>query len=394
MTGVPNPTWRVDGIQLCGAVDPVAEARLQASQVPMEATEARVYDPAQGALPAALLARSQIRHLEVVLLAPAAFLATLEGVDHAWLGDPRVHLRRAGLEERPQVPYALSPAALRLAESRAWNLRDRLVLEAAAAHQAQGYAARFAGNEQTLRENADLLASSLDLRELLGTRAGRRAVVAAAGPTLSEELPWLRAGRGEVTLVAVNSSLIPLLKAGIVPDFVVAVDEHPSIANHLRVPPEWREACTSVPLVHVVTLVRAALQEWPGPRYAARLQLPRFEKLKSPEGQLWCSGTVTHSACDLARQLGASDLVLLGADFGYPGGRSHAEGAVAAADLRTEHRKVRVADGRGGDIPTDVNLLGYLRDLDDWCGRNTQFPVLKRGRSGAAMTHAPWMDDV
>ena len=394
VSGVPHPTLRIDGVQLCGAVDPEAEARLQAASVPVDATDVRVYDPAQGALPRALLLRERVQRLEVILLAPAAFLTSFEIVDHTtWMRDARVELRRARPDERPRAPYAYSPGPLHIAEPSAWLLRDALLLVGAASMQAQQIAAREAEFSKRLVENADVLRASEDMQKLVGTGKGRRAVVAASGPSLSDELAWLTRCREDVTLIAVNSALRPLLEDRLVPDFVIAVDEQPTLAAHLRIASEWTEACEHVPLVHVVTLAREAIVAWQGPRYAARLDLPRFQSLAKPVGKLWCSGTVTHSACDLARQIGASDLVLLGADFGYPNSRSHASGAPDAAGVNADARRLRVADGLGTDIATDVNLMGYLRDLDDWLGAHPEFRAQKRGRSGAAMRNAPWMND-
>ncbi len=388
VTGVPHPTLRVNGIQLCGAVDPAAEARLQAAAVPLDAPHVTVYEPAQGHLPRVLLERPALARLEVVLLAPAAFLLGLDRLDHRdWLGDRRVLLRRAREDEHPRAPYALSPAGLRLAEPGAKHLRDQLVLQRASTFQranAQKWDDQLAA---ALLANAELLRTSRDADDLAGRHPATRAIVVASGPSLKDQLDWLRNVRADHVVIAVNSALRPLRAAGITPDYVVAIDAHPALAAHVADVP------ATVPLVHGVAVHGDLLRAWPGPRFATRLSGPRYEALPTPRGRLWSAGTVTHTACALARHLGAQELVLLGADFSYPAGRTHLAGAPAASDLVDEGRRLKVTDGLGGEAPTDVNLLGYLRDLDDWLGAHPDLRARKRGREGAAMRNAPWMDD-
>lgn len=392
VAGVPQPTLRVDGVQLCGAVDPRAEAALQAERAPMEAARVTVYDPAQGALPRALLARPRLRHLEVVLLAPAAFRATWDRVRHDdWLGDPRVVVRRADPDERPRGAWVVSPAGLRLAEPRALALRDQIALALAEPTHRRLAAQLDEELARALRDNAALLAAAGDVATWFGTRPGARAVVVASGPSVSDQLPWLRSVRGERLVLAVHSAVHPLLAAGVVPDAVVAVDGQPTLAHHLAPPPG--ADLRAVPLVHAVCVHGDALRAWPGPRVAARLTLPRFDRLATPSGRLWCSGTVTHAACDLARQMGATEITLIGADFSYPLGRTHAADAVATMGVDTAGRRLWVADGRGRMVPSALNLIGYLRDLDDWFAAHPTVRGVKRGRAGAAMVHAPWGDD-
>jgi uncharacterized Rossmann fold enzyme len=358
----------------------------------VEATRVTVYDPAQGDLPRALLGRPRLQALEVVLLAPAAFRATWDRVRHDdWLCDPRVVLRRADPAERPQGAWVVSPAGLRLAEPRAFALRDQVALALAMPTHRRLAAQLDRDLERALADNAALLASAGDVAALFGTLPGGRAVVVASGPTLSHQLGWLRSVRGARTILAVHSAVHPLIGAGIIPDAVVAVDGQPVLAHHLTPPPG--ADLRAVPLVHAVSVHRDALEAWPGPRFAARLTLPRFDRLATPVGRLWCSGTVTHAACDLARQMGAAEITLVGADFSYPTGRSHASEAVAATGVDAAGRRLWVADGHGGQVRSDLNLIGYLRDLDDWFAANPGVRGVKRGRDGAAMAQVPWGDD-
>jgi hypothetical protein len=387
-----QPTLRIDGIQLCSAWEPEAEARWQAQQVPADARRVRVYDVGQGHVIAELLRRTSIEALEVVLLAPAAFRASLAVADHlGWMRDPRVILRCARPDDRPEAPFVVCPAGLRLAESAAFPLRDRLVLTLSAPYQA-AHARRYDLEFREALAQEGAIASG-DAVDWFDSRPGGRAVVAAAGPSLGTQLEWLKKHRSEVTLVAVNSAARPLFAAGIVPDFVVAVDGLPILERHLTLDEPHRAIAEHVPLIHAVGVAQGALRAWPGPRFATRLSAARFDVLQVPRARLWCSGTVTHAACDFAVRLGARELVLLGADFGFPGGNSHVAGAPEERGIDELGRRFTVADGYGGQILTNVTFLGYARDLDDWLAANPEVRAWKRGRAGAALSHAAWMHD-
>ncbi len=401
VAGVPRRTLRVDGIQLCGAVRPEDEATMLARRIPVGARTATVYGIAQGDLPRALLRRTELQRLDVVVLEPGVLREVLARFDQAgWMHDPRVRVRLPQTDERPVAPWAVSPGVLRLAGRDAWPLRDQLVLALGVAYQQRGFAHLDVQLHERLVTNAESLATDGDVAELFGRAGGRRVVVAGAGPTLSAQVPWLRAHRNSLTLVAVNSALRPLLLADVVPDLVVAVDGHENLIRHLSCPPElapeaWRILLAPVPLVYAPAVHPDALRAWPGPRYATLLSSRRYDPLEAtlPRGRLWCAGTVTQTALDLAARMGATDIVLVGVDLGYPDDRTHADGAVAAVTVPSHERRYTVEDGHGQPLRSDVTLIGYLRDLEDWVADRPHLRVCKRGRAGSRMRGVAWIDD-
>lgn len=399
--GVPRRTLRIDGIQLCGAVRPEDEAALQARCIPAGARTATVYGVAQGDLPRALLRRPELGRLDVVVLAPGVLREVLRHFDQAgWMQDPRVRLRLPAPDERPEAPWTLAPAALRLAAREAWRLRDALLAARDLDYRQQEADALDAQLHERLVANADLLATDGDVAELFGRAAGRRVVVAGSGPTLAEQAAWLRAHRDAITLVAVNGAVWPLLRADIVPDVVVAVDGHATVARQLACPPSvapeaWHILLAPVPLVYAPAVAPAALRAWPGPRYAALLSSRRYDPLEAtlPRGRLWCAGTVLQAALDLAARMAGADIVLAGVDLGYPDDRPHADGAIGTGAVPAHERGYRVENGLGGSLRSDVRRIGHLRALEDWIADRPHLRIRKRGRAGAQLRGVAWLDD-
>ncbi len=371
----------VDGVHLVAPLDPEAEADRLSEEVRADEDEVWVFGLGEWRTVRRLLARRRLDRLYVVGLSQRATRATLEHLEAPWLDDPRVALLTPS--EAPEGAFAssrgrrvLASAELRLAEPSA--LRDAILFELAAPLQARWTEGLRATRARRAAENTARFAGDGDVRSLFGTRVGAHAVVAGGGPSLVPVVSSVP--RGEILLVAVSTALAPLEKVGVVPDVVVMVDAGPLLMSHLRAL-ERLDDLASVPLVYAADLDPDVLAAWPGPRLAAHLALPGYGEAGTPRGELFCSGTVAHAAIDLAVKMGAAVVRLAGIDLAYPTGTTHAPGA-AFARTRTSGG-IEVQSVRGGTVATDVNLLGYLRDLERYIQRHPAVRFVNGSAAGA-----------
>ncbi|MBI4976099.1 MAG: motility associated factor glycosyltransferase family protein [Spirochaetes bacterium] len=173
--------------------------------------------------------------------------------------------------------------------------------------------------------NARQLTRAADVTDFRNACSGP-AVIAAGGPTLSRSFDALREHREGYTLIAVDTAYAPLVKAGIIPDFVVAVDA--GFYNYLDF------VFDTAPFPYLVAEVAA---------YPAILRLsrakcivfsrasqderslygPLMRAAGGPLGTLACSNTVSSSAVDFAVHAGFETLVLAGHDLSYPDFETH-----------------------------------------------------------------------
>jgi hypothetical protein len=161
----------------------------------------------------------------------------------------------------------------------------------------------------------------------------RYAAVCAAGPSLDIPIPHLaedlrNPSGGRPFLIAADTSLPALLRAGIEPQAVVSIDcQH--ISYYHFMPP----GKTGSPLPGRLFLDLAS------PPPLARLSAaPCFfsggHPLAGYISRYWrpflpvdtSGGSVTHAALSLAENLGVEQIDLYGADFSYPLGRTYARG--------------------------------------------------------------------
>ncbi len=378
-------TLIVQGIQLTSRYNRAAEARLQAETISPDSPEAWVYGIALGDLPRRLLERPELRKLNAVVMNPSlSDLCFRESNPADWLADPRVELHLGEGQTTIHRPFAVTPACLRLASEGATALRDSLVLELGKPHEERHWEQMAALRASHMAANEELCTGDGDVTSLFGTRRGDTVFVVGGGPTLTKRLDWIKSHRNNRTIVAVSTALVPLQRASIAPDVVVVVDANPSTLPHIA--QADASAIGQTCLVYIPTVYPQTPRAWPGKRLAAYLDRPRFREMarRIPKGTIFCSGSVIHAAVDLAVQMGAAKAVLFGADFGYPEGKSHADGAVHYRAISTQGcLRYTVRSGTGELIGTDPNMIGYLRDLETYVAAHPEVEFVNGSRDGA-----------
>ncbi len=365
VTDTPEPTLRINGIHLSSAYDRRQEAARQATLIPPRSEQAWIYGIGLGDLPRLLLQRTRIKQLNVVILNPSVALATMSHFDHSdWLADPRIRLL-PGNEKNLAAPLAANPACLMLADTPSASLRDRVFLELATPYIHKQHAAENPEIQARIAANERFIKKDGDAGSLFETKPGATIMVAAAGPSLTPNLERIAAHRDRFPLVAVNSALKPLARAGIVPDIAVVIDPDPKILSCFEgVDPEGFQ---DVPLVYFPRVPETVPAIWPGPRLAAYSGHASYEAInqKYPRSKLFSSGSVLHTAVDLAVRMGAAAVILFGTDLAFPGGIKYARGA-GWQEAEAEGMQHWVLDGHGNQVDTTAAFRGYLRDLESY----------------------------
>ncbi len=381
----PQATLVINGLHLSSGYDRGQEALLQAALIPAESEEAWVYGFGLGDLPRALLGRAVLKRLTVVVLNSEVARASCHCFDHCdWLQDPRVNLVLYEQERDVRFPFAAVPPCLQLAEEKAARLRDLVFLALATPFIRSKQAERFELHRNRLNENETLVASDGDVATLFGQFPGRTLAVAGAGPTLSSHYEYLREHRGSFCLVAVDAALRPLAAAGISPDVVVSIE-----GNEEGLLPFFSavdlDSFEESALVYFPIVPGSVLTIWPGRRLTAYPDQPQYAELSAryPKGRLFSSGSVIHPAVDLAVKMGAAKVLLLGADFSFPGEKSHVEGCQALDSVSGLSSRDWVLSGRGERVKTLPNLRGYLRDLETYIAANPHVAFVNGSRDGA-----------
>lgn len=374
------PTLRVRGVQLTSRLDRASETKAQLARLP-ETERTTLFGPAMGDLAEAVLTRSTLKRLDVVLLNRGVFRVALEnGMRTAWLSDPRTEVHLAAEWHELGDSFFATPPELVLAEPASWKLRDRILLEQGRQIVDTWFRADNPVLQERLRENQSLIAE--DPSPLTSLPRIQSAIVIASGPSLGAAKGLIQNALGSATrpwIVAVDTALKPLLEMGMRPDAVVSIDEH--------VTPEriCVDQSAGIELVYFPLVKREVLERWRGNRSVAYSSSPVFAELRRnlPRTELFAGGSVIHPAVDLAVRLGARTVTLVGADFAFLGEQTHAGWSSGELAPALRHASLEAVGQHGEILRTSPNLAGYLCELERYIKKHEHVQFLNASRTGA-----------
>lgn len=217
-------------------------------------------------------------------------------------------------------------------------------------------------------DNLSAYASAPDLSRLKGAFKGAPAILVSAGPSLQKNIDQLRVVAGRAVIIAVQTTLKPLLAAGVVPQFVTALDHHEiSTRFYENLPDDLTTELVAEPKVSGQVI--AAWQQDPRRKLTllgneAAESLLREVGLNKPT--LPPGATVAHLAFSLAEHLGCGTAILVGQDLGFSDGLAYAPGTSYDDVWRAETgRFVSFEMKQWEHIARD---RAALRRLPDWHG--------------------------
>jgi hypothetical protein len=245
---------------------------------------------------------------------------------------------------------------------------------------------RFAGRYllQSLG-NLAVIGRSSNVVSLEGLFKGRPAVVVGAGPSLDDNLPALAALQDRAVIVAVDTTLRPLLAGGVRPHIMTGVDPAELNAQHLA----SVDGLDDIWLAAEGSLHSSAFGGFAGRIFTFKVSdhepWPWLRTLGYDRGLLRTWGSVVTSAFDLARRMGCDPIVFAGLDLSYPVRRPYCANTIYDATWRdamerhgcTREQLVedyfkRVGDMRRPDIHgVPVVTSPHLVSFRDWLVEQT-----------------------
>lgn len=218
---------------------------------------------------------------------------------------------------------------------------------------------------ENLQQNLPRLHSAKSVNSLKGVAKGRGAFIVGAGPSLDRDVITLSAPHGCV-IISTDTALPALLDAGVTPHFVVTADPQAQSLHHFTLGGRF-----DLPLVLTPTASAQVVERWIGPMYAGFVNTDRLpEEVKGLADRLGVfksGGTVSALALETAIIMEADPVILVGQDFGWPGGECYAEGTFserAGARPITEPGVIYGRNHFGQQIATSVPLHSYRRSFE------------------------------
>ena len=174
--------------------------------------------------------------------------------------------------------------------------------------------------------NAQSIINSPGLKTLKNKFKEYPAIIVSAGPSLDKNISFIKSARTNIIILAVATALKPLLKNGIKPDFVVAVDPNEDTFQSFNI-----EAIPDdLYLIYDPCIPSSITSLFKGKSIAvdSKISLARwlFERSEDKEtlGNVF---SVAHSAFNISRIMGCNPIILVGQDLSFDGHRMHCTGS-------------------------------------------------------------------
>jgi hypothetical protein len=236
---------------------------------------------------------------------------------------------------------------------------------------------------ENVTRNIGRYVSTPSVSRLEGRHKGKPAVIVSAGPSLRKNQHLLKDLAGRAVIIAVQTTLRPLLEMGVEPDYVTSLDYHEICTRFFEnLPATLRTELVAEPKAN-----NAIFDLYPGPvsllgnEFADSLVRdlqPRVEKARLPSG-----ATVAHLAYYLAEHLGSDPIVFVGQDLGFSDGLCYAPGTSYDDVWRPELSRFctvemkqweqiarerfilrRIPDYQGRPMYTEERLFTYLQQFE------------------------------
>ena len=214
-----------------------------------------------------------------------------------------------------------------------------------------------------------------------------RWMVIGAGPSVDEQIQFIKDSRSEYKIVAVTTIYKRLLDEGINPDVIVALDPQGRTYNHMK------DVDDSKALMCI-----SATANWRFARYYRGdkcLVMPTgngmIEEYCSVRNiEMWDVGsTVTEMAIEVAFKLGATEIALIGADLAYPGEKTHASGTMDETIVKQDGL-LTIPSVDGGMVRTSKHFNYYREEIERKILRMSNVRIINYSNNGAFIKGTVW----
>lgn len=206
-------------------------------------------------------------------------------------------------------------------------------------------------------------------------------VIVAAGPSLEKNVTKLKAAKGKALIICVDAAIKYLLEAGIIPDFLVCVDQ--------RITLSWfdDERIKGIPLICSPDTKHGVLKLLKdSPIIFASTENSYVQKLFEYAGHhiacLKSGGSVSTLAFSLCRYWGFQTIILIGQDLAFTGSKHHA--GQAAVQINEANRSfMEVEDVNGEKVYTRRDYYSYLQWFEQMTALYSETEVIDATEGGA-----------
>ncbi|GGH64410.1 hypothetical protein GCM10008014_42760 [Paenibacillus silvae] len=231
------------------------------------------------------------------------------------------------------------------------------------------------------------------IEKMYGTFKGNTAIIVSSGPSLTEDIDWIRKVSKHALIIAAGSSVQALVKHGIQPHLCVIMDGH-EVNNKI-----FSSDKTLQPTLLFTSSSFYEISERKGENKIYSImendQISQYFLQKSKNDILMMpTPTVAGTAIQAAIFLGAEQIVFAGQDLSYPGQKLYSDGVEhLSQDLKIEMLKravKQVENVQGGMNFTDASFMSMKESIESLIKYFDHVEFYNSSRLGAVIEGAPF----
>lgn len=224
--------------------------------------------------------------------------------------------------------------------------------------------------------------------DLFGQFEGIPAIICGAGPSLTAQIPQLKALKSRALIFGGGSALNALAKGGLVPHFGAGIDPNAEQAERLK-----DTQGIDVPFFYRLRIFPEALKLVKG----QKLYIPGaggydvaewFEKRASIDTLELDEGhNVVNFCTEIALRMGCNPIIYVGVDLAYTGGRLYAEGVHEA--VATKDPRVMKKDIHGEPVETAWKWIAEAKWISEFAEAFPHIQFLNATGAGLGIPGVP-----
>lgn len=204
------------------------------------------------------------------------------------------------------------------------------------------------------------------VRMLFGKFQSKPGIIISAGPSLQKNIDQLVNVRDRAVLIAVDTSLKPLLNAGLEPHLICTGDPQEANWKHLRGAQTKTSYLVAEPMTYPLS-IESFKQRLFIASYGDKV-MQWIHKYIPDVGNTLCWGSVATMAFDLARKMGCDPIIFVGQDLSFPGGRTYVKGTyfeeeekqdMSVEAFEKKHVTYTLTDIYGQPVKTNRQMFAY-----------------------------------
>lgn len=206
-------------------------------------------------------------------------------------------------------------------------------------------------------------------------------LVVGSGPSLNDNLEFIKESLGKRTICVVNSSLKWFSLHGIRPDLCTVCDPTDLLVPHIE---GLESFSVNVPLIADCIANSKYMELYKGDKYYVFSTSSAFAVgIDRAIGDIWnIGGTVTSMALEVACRMGAKKVYLIGADLAYPDNVTFADGVAHDVEEWTSD-KLKVVSVDDKLIPTSELFVVYKSMIEPQVELYSNVEVVNKSLHGA-----------